>query len=107
MNLELAKFLRNRGGTAPPIINEKAKREAAGLPPKKERVQVRAPQLKKLADAERVADEAIAQLECLEDIVRNALLDQGIGEAADPNLFQSLNWAKGAVTRLRNELEAI
>lgn len=62
---------------------------------------------KKLANAERVADEALAQLDSLEQTVRHSLLDQGIGEAADPNLFQSLNYAKDAVARLRSELEGV
>jgi hypothetical protein len=58
-----------------------------------------------LANAERVADEAIAALDVLEDMVRNALLDQGIGEDAEPNLWQQLERSKADAARLRSELE--
>lgn len=106
MKLELSNFLNNRGGKPPAIINEKAKREAAGLPPKKERVQVRAPQMKKLANAERVADEAIDKLAYLEDAVRSLLEMHGFNRSLEPNVWQDLDAAKAAVVRLRNELEA-
>lgn len=88
------------------IVNEKAKREAAGLPPRKERVQVRAPQMKKLANAERVADEAIAKLEYLEDAMRSLLEMHGFNRSLEPNVWQDLDAAKAAVVRLRNELES-
>lgn len=106
IKLALDNFLRTRGGTPPVIVNEKAKREAAGLPPRKERVQVRAPQLKKLANAERVADEAIDKLEYLEDAVRTVLEEAGLDRAMEPNLWQDLDAVKAAVIRLRNELES-
>lgn len=106
MKLALTDFLSNRGGKPPVIVNEKAKREAAGLPPKKERVQVRAPQMKKLANAERVADEAIAKLEYLEGAMRSLLEMHGFNRSLEPNLWQDLDAAKAAVVRLRQELEA-
>lgn len=102
MKLALTDFLNNRGGEPPVIVNEKAKREAAGLPPKKERVQVRAPQMKKLANAERVADEAIDKLEQLQQEVWNY-----IDGMADEVITGILDRAKADAERLRNELEAI
>lgn len=105
MNLALSDFLNNRGGKPPVTVNEKAKREAAGLPPKKERVQVRAPQMKKLANAERVADEAIDKLAYLEDAVRSLLEMHGFNRSLEPNIWQDLDAAKAAAHRLRQELE--
>lgn len=106
MKLALADYLNNRGGKPPVIVNEKAKREAAGLPPRKERVQVRAPQMKKLANAERVADEAIAKLEYLEDTVRSLLDMHGLDRKLEPNLWQDLDAVRVAAVRLRKELES-
>lgn len=60
---------------------------------------------KKLANAERVADEAIAKLDLLQDEVRRMLEAEGIDERAEPNVWQAINAAQADAARLREELE--
>lgn len=60
---------------------------------------------KALANAERVADEAIAKLAYLEDAVRGLLTMQGLGPRLEPNIWQDLDSARVSAARLRKELE--
>lgn len=60
---------------------------------------------KALANAERVADEAIAKLEYLEDAMRSLLEMHGFNRSLEPNIWQDLDAAKAAAHRLRQELE--
>lgn len=61
--------------------------------------------MKKLANAERVADEAIAKLDYLQDVVRDLLEMHGMGKLHEPNIWHDLDVARAAAHRLRNELE--